>query len=312
MTLGATLLTSLLVVLARPSTWPLALATFFLRGGWLLVLAPIVVLPTPVGLANVIAPVLEDIAFERRTRDLTVAAATLGLAFLAWLVGGGLIAAAVEAETTRRIAADDEVAAGAGSPPFTGRAWRIVVVRLVAHLPLAVALGWGAVRLVSVAYRELTVPSEVSVPIGLRIVTGAPDAVVGIILAWLVGESLGALATRRVVLSGEGVPGALRGALRRFLRHPARGLTLSTLSTTVLATVLAVTGLAAAAMLEALRVALAFEDLAWPSIALLVAFIALFAAGLVLVAVVAAWRSAIWTVDPAGTFGGVAGSRPGD
>jgi len=44
--LGATLSGSLLAVLDRPSTWPLALAGFLIRGGWLLVVAPIVVLPT--------------------------------------------------------------------------------------------------------------------------------------------------------------------------------------------------------------------------------------------------------------------------
>ncbi len=312
MTLGATLLISLLVVLARPSTWPLALATFLLRGGWLLVLVPIVVLPTPVGLANVIAPLLEDVAFGRRIGGLAALVAVTGLAVMAWLVGGGLIAAAAEAEATRRLAADDEVTGATTGTGRPGRVWRIVVVRLIAHVPLLVALGWGAIRLVSVAYRELTVPSDVTVPVGLRVVMGAPDAVVGIILAWLIGESLGALAARRVVLLDEDVPGALRGALGRFVRHPARSLALVTLSTAVLAGVLALTGIAGGASLRALRVALGFGDPSWLSIGLLVAFVTLFAGGLVLVALVAAWRSAVWTVDPAGTFGGVAGTRPGD
>lgn len=312
MTLGATLLLSLLVVLARPSTWPLALATFLLRGGWLLVLAPIVVLPTPVGLANVIAPLLEDVAFGRRLGGLAALAAATGLAVVAWLVGGGLIAAAAEAEAARRLAADDENTGARSVAGRPGRVWRIVVVRLIAHVPLLVALGWGAIRLVSVAYRELTVPSDVTLPVGLRVVMGAPDAVVGIILAWLVGESLGALAARRVVLLDEGVPSALRGALRRFVRHPARTLAVATLSTAVLGGVLAMTGIAGGATLGALRVALAFGDPSWLSIALVVVFITLFGGGLVLVGLVAAWRSAIWTVDPAGTFGGVAGTRPGD
>ena len=76
MSLGATLGGALLAVLARPSTWPLALLGFLVRGGWLLIVAPIVVLPTPVGLANVVAPVLEDIAFGRRTAELVALASS--------------------------------------------------------------------------------------------------------------------------------------------------------------------------------------------------------------------------------------------
>ena len=45
-------MTALLVTLATPATWPLALATFLVRGGVILVLLPIVVLPTTVGLGN--------------------------------------------------------------------------------------------------------------------------------------------------------------------------------------------------------------------------------------------------------------------
>ena len=70
MSIWATLGASLLAVLARPSTWAFGLLGFLVRGGWLLVVAPIVVVPTPIGLANIVAPVLEDIAFGRRTTEL--------------------------------------------------------------------------------------------------------------------------------------------------------------------------------------------------------------------------------------------------
>ena len=49
MSRGAALTGALLVTLATPATWPLALAAFLIRGGILLVTLPIVVLPTPVG-----------------------------------------------------------------------------------------------------------------------------------------------------------------------------------------------------------------------------------------------------------------------
>ena len=64
MRLGAALTGALLTTLATPLTWPLALATFLLRGGFLLVLLPIVVLPSPVGLGNLLAPILMTVVFQ--------------------------------------------------------------------------------------------------------------------------------------------------------------------------------------------------------------------------------------------------------
>ena len=60
---GAALSGALLVTLASPATWPLALAGFLLRGGLIVVALPILVLPTPVGLGNVLAPTLTAFVF---------------------------------------------------------------------------------------------------------------------------------------------------------------------------------------------------------------------------------------------------------
>ena len=98
MTVGATLVASLLAILGRPSTWPLGLATFLLRGGFLLVLAPIVVLPSAVGLGNVLAPLLETVVFRGVTPAIVMLLVTVVVALVVWLVGGGLLAAAVETE----------------------------------------------------------------------------------------------------------------------------------------------------------------------------------------------------------------------
>ncbi len=318
MTIGATLAASLLAVLDRPSTWPLALAAFLIRGGWLLIVAPIVVLPTAVGLANVAAPLLEDVAFGRRTGELiTLVALVLG-GTLAWLVGGGVVAAAAEVEAIRRLALDPEAAFRANllATDTLRTAWRVAALRLVAHIPFAIALVWGAARLAAVGYAELTVPSDVTVPAAWRMAAGAPDAVIGIVLTWLVGETVGALAARRVVLAGEPGRAALRGALGRFLRSPVRPSLLTVLATFVLLVVLAVTGLAAVAALDQLRSGFASGDASITTTATLVVFVALFVGGLVLVGLTSAWRIAIWTVATVpgmdGTFGGVGGIRSGD
>lgn len=318
MSIGATLAASLLAVLDRPSTWPMALAAFLIRGGWLLIVAPIVVLPTAVGLANVVAPLLEDVAFGRRTGEL-IALIALVLAWtLAWLLGGGVVAAAAEVEQVHRLAVDLPATHVSQSPPTDtwGTAWRVAVLRLVAHLPFAIALLWGATRLATVGYAELTVPSDVTVPAAWRIAAGAPDAILGIVLTWLFGETVGALGARRIALAGDGIRAALRSAIGRFFREPARMSALIVVSTVMLVAVLALSGFAAAASLDALRSGFASGAATAGTTALLVVFVGLFAGGLVLIGLACAWRTAIWTVDTVstrdGTFGGVSGTRSGD
>jgi hypothetical protein len=305
--LGATVSGALLAVLARPSTWPLALLGFLVRGGWLLIVAPIVFVPTPVGLANVIAPLLEDIAFGRRTTELIALAVVAAAVVIAWLIGGGLIAAVVEADGVRRIA-DEE-----GIPWRRGpSAWRIVATRLIADVPLAIGAIWAGVRIVTVGYRELTVPSDVTAPAAWRIVAGAPDAFAILFLTWFIGELVGAIGARRIVLHGDPTRGALRAAVRRLIREPARMIVLGLIGTASLAIVLAVTGLAVGATWNALGTALSLGDASPATTLLLLLFVTLFSSGLVLLGLVCAWRAAIWTVEMGGTFGGGSATRSGD
>ena len=98
MTLGATLVTSLLATLAHPATWPLALAGFLLRGGIIAFLIPIFVLPTPVGLANLTGPTVVDIVLGGLSLGLLALLAIGVGALLAWIVFGGFLAATLEAE----------------------------------------------------------------------------------------------------------------------------------------------------------------------------------------------------------------------
>ena len=315
MTLGATLIASLLVALSTPSTWPLALAGFLVRGGVLLVLAPIVVLPTAVGLANVIAPVVEDVAFGRRTAELAVLVASAAVGLVAWLIGGGLLAAATEADLTRRVAEDDELAAAGHVAPRLverpGQAVRILGARLVAGIPLLLVVAWGSIRIIEVAYRELTVPSDTERALILRVVVGAPEAVVAIVLAWLASEIVGAIACRHIVMLGEGTIRGVWRAIGRVVRHPLRVTVLGVLPSFTLGVVLTAMGLAGSTTWDALQAALTFDDGSFARWGLLIVFVGLFGAALVLVGVTSAWRSAVWTVDLAGTFGGGLATQKG-
>lgn len=299
---------SLLAILARPSTWVLGLLGFLVRGGFLIVLAPIVVVPSAVGLANVVAPTLTSMVFGGLSPEV-VAIVVGGVAAVAsWLVLGGLLAAAAEAEAVMRVAEDEDVAI----PRRSGLALRILLARTFAAVPLALALGVGAVRVVAIAYRELTVPSEVAVPVAARIIRGAPDAVAAIVLAWVVAEVIGALAARRIVLRGEGPADAVFHAVGHAIRYPLRTTAAVVLPLIVLVAVVVPSAAAAGVTWDALRGAIANDAGPLAVGALLLGFIGLWGGGLVLIGMVTAWRSAAWTVEVARTFGGVARTLPGE
>lgn len=311
MTVGATLVASFLASIARPATWPLGLATFLIRGGFVLVLAPIVVLPSAIELGNLLAPLLTTLLFRGITLSIAVLQVAGGVGFLAWLLGGGVVAAAAESELVRRIAADDEAWGPGGRPPgfvpAARAARRVLLARLIAYLPLlAVGLPWSFYRFVLVGYRELTVPSDVATPVEIRIALGAPDAVALLVVAWLIGETVGALAARRVILLGARVPTALGWAIARLVRRPLRCAVLAAVPLVPLALILIVVGVAGSATWDALRAALTFGGEPLVALVVLLALVALFGGGLLLVGVISAWRGAIWTVEVAGTFGATA------
>ena len=111
MTPGTTLVTSLLATLAHPTTWVLALAGFLVRGGIVAFLVPILVLPTPVGLANLAGPTLVEFVFGGFSPTLVVLIAAGVGGVLAWIVFGGFLAATIEVEGIRIVAGDEDVAA---------------------------------------------------------------------------------------------------------------------------------------------------------------------------------------------------------
>lgn len=311
MTGRAALGASLLAVLATPATWALALLTFLLRGGILLVLLPIVAVPSAVGLGAVIGPALTHLVLgDARTSLLVLGGGGL-LLLGVWLGLGGWLAAAAEAESIRLVAADDEVGApvaAAGSRRVTAR---ILVARLVAWLPLLVTLVVGSARLVLVSYRELTVPTGDGTPLVVRVAAGSVDALFLIVVAWLLGEIVGGLAARRIVLRGARIPSALREAIVDLVRHPLTVLGAALLPLLVLVAVLVPSAVATGAAWSALRTILT-EDAVLAQLGLVVLLVVLWLGGLVLCGLVGAWRGAVWTVLVARTFGGVPATRPGE
>jgi len=322
MSWGAAMVASLLVILPRPATWIVALAAFLVRGGLLLFVLPIVVLPSPVGLANIVGPTLT--AFWLGGMSLGFAAIVAGIfaVFFLWLIVGGWVAAVTERDLIELVAHDDELT-GIGAPAHRtsrrrrGRVSRIVLLRLAGHLPLAVALGYGSLRIVEATYRELTLPSDVLTPIAWRVIGSAPDAVLAIAIAWSLGEILGSLGARRLVLWGQSIDRAYIGAWADLLRRPTTTLATFLAPAAVLAAVAGPIVLAAGLAWDAVRVGLADRgaDDGVAVLGTLLAFVAVWSAGLLIAGLAAAWRSAAWTVEVMrgrGTFGAPGPHRPGE
>ncbi len=295
---------ALLITLERPATWPLALATFLLRGGLLVVLLPIVVLPSPVSLGNLLGPALTTVVLSGVPVELGLVVALIALGAVAWIVVGGLIAGTLEADGARLVADTDETGdpalratrAGVGAAAPTVVAMRVLWARLMAHAPTALALVWGSTRLVDVAYRELTSPSDVVSPIALRVLRGAPEVIVIVGLLWALGEIVGALAARRMALAGSGSLGGLREAVRTTVRHPLLVGAAFLVPATGLLVILLPAAAAASAAWAAVRVAMTSAAGPVGGLVAVVLFVGLWLLGLLLVAVTSAWRAAVWSV----------------
>jgi hypothetical protein len=282
------------VTLERPALWGLSLAGFLARGGILVFLLPILVLPTPAGLQAELAPLLVPFVFGQPAVGLVRLVGSVAVLLIAALLIGGLLGAWADRGLIREVAVAGGREARASRDP--GRELvHVLVARLLAHLPLAVALGWGAVRIGEVFYREVTVPFEVATPVVLRVVSAVPDSIAIILGAWVLGEAAGSIAAREVVLGRRPAPAAAVLGWLRLARRP--------LSTA--ATILATTVVVALAVIPAVAAAtVAWSRLRWllwddaPGLVVAVAvglFVALWLGGLVLAAGATAWRSILWT-----------------
>jgi len=338
-TRGATL-AALLAALGRPDWWILALAGFLVRGGIVLFLTAIVTLPSPLALSNDLAPLLTPLYFGRlETATLALLGGAIAIVIV-WIVVGGWFAAATEVVLVReaRQAAREDGLPSRPSPPagsmLIGRA---AVAHLVALIPMALALGVGSIQIFGVAYRELVNPSDAS-SIVLRVVRGAVGPIGAIVVAWILGELVGGMAVRRIVLGGESVLSAVGRSAAALVRRPAGGLLAPLVTIAVLATDLA--AILTVVMLVWTEVRTRFVHPLAEPVATGLALATLGAAwclALLVTGLIDAWRSAAMTFEvermtataagwsavggegksqagppTGGTFGASAHRRPGD
>ena len=314
----------------RPSLWVYALVAFLARGGIVVLVLPIVVAPTFIGLANFVGPASVSAGGPG---PRLVALIVVGLAATTVLVVvGACVAAAAEVALHRATAATPEAravgATGLGSaavfaaaaaaaaaaatpaasaprpgrgtletPAPSGPSPGLPAFGSILLVPVAIVAAVAIPAWVAVAYRELTVPSDVAAPLAARVLAGAPAASVAVLAAWLAAEIVGGFAVRRSVLLGSSMVRALAGGFGDPFRAPlATALTVAVaLGATLVALVATwwVTGVAWDAARQALGGGL--DALAVLGAAVLMA--AAWLAGLVLAAGAAAWRATLVTME---------------
>lgn len=154
-----------------PALWSVGLVGCLARGGFLLILLPMLALPSPVSLSVLIGPDLVDAnGLSARVAALLLLAG--GLVVLA-LAGGLAIAALAD------VAAFDGglSATGVGVPsrarrPTARLVAGLLALQLVAALPLLVALVPTVVVMAGVVRQEVLLPSDQSLPLAWRVIEG--------------------------------------------------------------------------------------------------------------------------------------------
>jgi hypothetical protein len=283
---------ALAATLARPAWWTIALAAFLLRGGILLILLPIVFLPTPAAIATAVAPTLNAYVFGGLTLERFVLAGAGFVALAAMILAVLLAGAWLDHAQLREAGEDDDL--DLTWAPVHPSARDAVALRLAAHLPTLAAFGYGGVRLVVAGYTELLSPGDASVPLAVRIVEHAPDAVAVLVLAWLVGETVGGLAARRAA-SGGGVADAMWRSIRQLLG--LRGLATLLVTTLVVAATVVPFMLGAGRAWEYTSAVLLEAADVVQVIAALFVLVLTWILGLAIVGAALAWRTAAWTAE---------------
>jgi hypothetical protein len=216
------------VTLGEPLLWLVGAAGFLARGGILLLLVPIVTLPSPVGISTFIgADALTPFGLSDRFIGslLTVVVAVAAIAVVLftvmawvdrWLIGRVVDDADTAAQRTER---------GPVLRPQARAAveWRIVAVQVLALAPLAVALVVAGSQVAEAVRVELLLPSGFESSLVQRVLARAWVWLTILAVGLAVTELLGSVATRHVV-AGRGVADALAATVGDLVRHPLRHL----------------------------------------------------------------------------------------
>lgn len=296
------LVAALLATLAHPRWWLLALAGFLVRGGLVVLIAPIVVPPTVAGIAANLSPAIVVLASGGGVPVMPLL--LVAGAIFTWVVVAGWLGAWFDAALVAEAGSDEDLGlSGVNGDTLGGRLPAgLGTARLGPHLVTAVVFAFAAVVLIGVAYREATSPGAPTVPFVIRVIGEALGPVVILLATWLLAEAAGGLALRQLLVASrpDASPHVAR-AIGLGSVAAVRWRSLVTVATTNLVT-LVVAGLgalaAARAWSELRRFLTDGADVTVLAVGLLV-FIAVVLGWLALLALALAWRSTVWTIRSA-------------
>jgi hypothetical protein len=297
MTSRGSLVAATLATLAHPRWWLLALAAFLVRGGVLVVLLPIIAPPTVAGLMSFLAPtVIGEVIDGGPGTPVAILAIATAIGVTAFLSFAGGLGTWFDVALASEAAADSDLGLAPDASP-TDRPSGLGTARLGPHVLTGVAFVFAAARIFAVAYREATTPGAPTTPFVIRVLQGAPEAVVALVVAWILAEAVGGLALRDLLLRGSAAAGPARMSIGRGIRELASRRGLATLLLVdVGVIVLAAPGwLAAGHAWDQLRILLSGGADAIDLAIGLALFVAVVFGGAVLLGVALAWRATIWT-----------------
>ncbi len=303
--------------IADPASWALALLGFLARGGVLVVLLPILSMPSPVLLSMLFRGEVGMIGRGELRLIALGAGVVLSLAAIAGIVASAYADVALaerfvhdpETEGLRRWRSPIR-RAGAARRSLV---WWVASVQAIALLPVVAAVSLLVEGVVRTTTDELLAPSTTQVPLAARVIGAVgPEVLLAGIVVVLV-EACSSLAARRLMVNAWGLaPGAPdRGSeariallgVARLLHTPARvlltalvgWLIIGLVAAFAIAVTMAAWGSARDVLVEG---SLATDPTGPVSGALVVALLAtVWVGGLCLVGFASALRSGLWTVD---------------
>jgi hypothetical protein len=286
----------------QPSLWLLGTLSFILRGGLVVLLLPIIVLPTQVEVRLMLGGNLGSSGFSPAFWA-SVGAATIVSTGLVMVVLYAL--ARIEVASFERLASDPDLeietlldtrpAADAGARVrnlFVVESLTLIAL-LLAAVPLAAALG-------QIAYNEILRPTSTA-PIYDRVLGQVIGPLAFVLLALPIVDSISAAVVRRLLM-GRSVGSAVSGAIGAILRSPVRFLATALVAWLALGAVVVPTygvltiawQATRAAFLRTTSIADMLSAIAPVVVAVLLAGV--FVSGLAVCGFVAAFRNALWTV----------------
>jgi hypothetical protein len=294
------------VTLRRPALWSIALAGFLARGGFLVFLLAILPVPTAVGLANAIGPTA--VTASGLTPESILVLVGLGLGVIVWFVLGGVIGAAADiaivegsvegsGDAPRDATADAPGDAQPLGPTSLGRLIpRLLGIRIVALIPLAIAIAISARAIFDALYAELTAPSTVAAPLEVRVLSDAAGPVAVVCLGWFIGEVLGGIAVRFAIGADRSIGWSIVGALVQVVRHPVGTVATVVVGSAGFLLAIGPAVVASAIASSALRDLIPGGTPVFVTLAAVV-IVAIWFGALLLTGVGAAWRSLLWSAE---------------